>query len=180
MRLKQFLLALTAFGTLLTPVAFAAKKVHEVQFDIEAQMAGSRLTELNKTYRGEFTEEEFTIPGIPDISGPQHITLHRYGAGEELALESSETGKPVKLTFTLFISAKKRRDGSLEDYRVGASFGPGQPLNEHTRSSDLTVNNLRTFRGLEIRGEEVRETLADGTTVSSTPFLKIKHFRVLR
>ncbi|RZA07000.1 MAG: hypothetical protein EOP11_08890 [Proteobacteria bacterium] len=174
------LLLIATVNFLLPSAASAAPPVEEVQFDIEAAAGGSRLTVLKKTYRGKFTTEVFTIPGIPDISGPRQVKLRTLNVGEELKLESPETGRPLPITFTLNASAREEADGSLGDYLVGASFGPGQPVNEDTRGSDVRLNDLGALTGFDVLGKVITEDLGNGAKAEIYPSLKVKNFKVLK
>jgi hypothetical protein len=165
---------------LLATAGFSAPLVEEVQFDMEAYAGGSRLTVLKKTYRGKFTTEIYEIPAIPDISGPQRVKLRTLNVGEELRLESPETRRPLAINFTLNASAREQADGTSGDYLVGASFGPGQPVNEDTRGSDARLNDLRALTGFEVLGKVIQEDLGNGTKAEIYPSLKIRNFKVLR
>jgi hypothetical protein len=177
---KYLLFLATLLSAFVAAPVFAAALPQEVQFDLEASMAGSRLIRFEKTYRGNFAKEVLDLPGIPDHGGPRQLVLHAVHFGEVLSLESPETGRRHDLTFTLSLSNHLNDDGSPRDYLVSASFGPGQPINEKTRESDFRLRDPGAFAGLEIRGELIEEEVGKGEKASFYPFLKIKNFKVLR
>lgn len=170
--MKNTLFLSTLLLTLLTPVfALAGERV---QFDIDATVIdteANRLFSYKQSYEGEF---ERAPEGVRDAFSDM------LSVRGELPLKRPSTGEALPRNFGLSIYKFTTPKENGQAYLLSVDFGPGQPLNESTRWTDVELKNLDAFVGTEIRGETLTYEKQGERTPRVYLILNLRNFRTAK
>lgn len=141
----------------------------EVQFDVQAMVTDSSTSKVftyEHTYQAEFQ------PAGDDVKAAYSELL---SFRDNLPLVRPSTGEALAWNFGILIEhlVKVQADGKA--YNVDIDFGPGQPLNDHTRWSTTYLRTLDSLVGFSINGEEI--TYPNAAIVE--PVLRIRNFKII-
>jgi|GEM_PF-5598449 len=150
--------------------AFAGTKV---QFDIDVLVVDTETKNVftyDHTYQAEFK------PADDDVKAAfsELLIFHT-----DLPLKRPSNGEVIPLNFGVEIMhlVHPKPDGMA--YIVDLDFGPGQPLNDHTRWFSTYLRSLDGLVGFSVNGEEITYPKVGDRTPFVAPVLKIRNFKII-
>lgn len=150
--------------------AFAGTKV---QFDVEALIIDTETSTVftyKHTYQSEFQPaDDDTKAAFSEL-----LIFHT-----DLPLKRPSTGEDLPLNFGIEIMHLNHPKPDGKEYIVDVDFGPGQPLNDHTRWFSTYLKSIDSLTGFSINGEEIVYPKVNDRTPLVDPVLKIQGFKII-